>query len=117
MANEVPVPPTTSPTALSIDSQTPAAPRTDQITATATTVTMPRAMESRNAVFITDHGSMWLSRRRALRTLRPACPGVGAEDGVEEAALLATAIAAAKRSAALGLLSPVSSRTTGDDCA
>src|SRR5689334_4451020 len=117
MANEAPVPPTTSPTALSIDSQTPAAPRTDQITATATTVTTPRAMDSRNEVFITDHGSMWLSRSRALRTLRPGWDGDGATVGLEEAALFATAIAAAKRSAALGLDSPVSSGTTGEDWA
>jgi hypothetical protein len=30
-------------------------------------VTTPRAIDSRNAVFITDHGSMRVSRRRARR--------------------------------------------------
>src|SRR5690242_2294239 len=29
---------------------------------------MPTATESRNAVFITDQGSRWVSRSRALRT-------------------------------------------------
>src|SRR6187401_982855 len=53
-----------------MESQTPAAPSTDQTTATATTVTMPKAMESRNDVFITDQGSRCTSRRRALRVPR-----------------------------------------------
>src|SRR3954453_14467823 len=50
-----------------MESQTPAAPRTDHTTPTATTRTMPNAIESRNAVFITDQGSRCVSRRRARR--------------------------------------------------
>ena len=54
----------------------PAAPRTAQTTPTATTVTMPSAIENRNDVFITDQGSTWVSRRWALRTRRVR-PAVG----------------------------------------
>src|SRR3954449_9569082 len=50
-----------------MESQTPAAASTDQMMKTDTTVTTPRAIDSRNAVFITDHGSMRVSRRRARR--------------------------------------------------
>ena len=50
---------------------TPAAPRTVQTIVTATTVTMPKATESRNAVFITDHGSTRVSLSRARRGWRP----------------------------------------------
>src|SRR5215208_6756937 len=57
-----------------MESQTPAAPSTDQTIATATTVTMPKAIESRNAVFITDQGSRCTSRRRALRVPRGRAP-------------------------------------------
>src|SRR3954463_10052889 len=53
-----------------MESQTPAAPRTDHTTATATTRTMPNAIESRNAVFITDQGSRCVRRRRARRVPR-----------------------------------------------
>src|SRR3954467_15481639 len=53
-----------------MESHTPAAPTPDQTTATATTVTIPKAIESRNDVFITDHGSRCTSRRRALRVPR-----------------------------------------------
>src|SRR3954454_2976027 len=53
-----------------MESQTPAAPRTDHTTATATTRTMPNAIESRNAVFITDHGSRCVRRSRARRVPR-----------------------------------------------
>src|SRR6476619_4527393 len=72
----------TSPTVLLIESQTPAAPSTDITTATATTVTMPNAIDSRNDVFITDQGSRWTSRRRALRVPRgrAAVERTGAED-------------------------------------
>src|SRR5215213_4215873 len=67
MRKLLPVSPTTSPTVRSIESHTPAAPRTDQTTATATTVTMPSATASRKAVFITDHGSMCVNLSRARR--------------------------------------------------
>ena len=50
-----------------MESQTPAAPSTDHTISTETTVTTPKAIESRNAVFITDHGSTRVSRRRARR--------------------------------------------------
>src|SRR4051794_14590155 len=53
-----------------MESHTPAAPRTDHTTATATTVTMPNAIESRNAVFMIDHGSTCTSRSRARRVPR-----------------------------------------------
>src|SRR4051794_36040149 len=65
-------PPTTSCTVWLIDDHTSAAPSTVQTISTETTVTMPRAMESRNAVFMTDHGSIRVSRSRARR------PGLGA---------------------------------------
>jgi hypothetical protein len=44
---------------------------------TATMQTIPNAMDSRNAVFITDHGSTRESRRRARRTL-PRVTGAAA---------------------------------------
>src|SRR3954464_3174962 len=69
---EASCPPTTSWTVWLIDDQTSAAPSTVQTISTDTTVTMPRAIESRNAVFITDHGSMRASRSLARR------PGLGA---------------------------------------
>src|SRR6476646_3670220 len=59
--------PTMSRTVVLMESQTPAAPSTDHTISTETIVTTPRAMDSRNAVFITDHGSMRVSRRRARR--------------------------------------------------
>src|SRR4051794_32221430 len=60
-------PPTTSWTVWLIESQTPAAESTDQMMKTETTVTTPKAIASRNDVFITDHGSMRVRRRRARR--------------------------------------------------
>src|SRR3954453_3252799 len=65
-------PPTTSCTVWLIEDHTSAAPSTVQTISTETTGTMPRAVESRNAVFITDHGSIRVSRSRARR------PGLGA---------------------------------------
>ena len=50
-----------------MESHTPAAPSTDMMIATATTSTMPRAIESRNEVFITDQASIWTSRSWARR--------------------------------------------------
>src|SRR3954463_5251716 len=67
---------TVSETVLLIESQTPAAPSTDQTRNTETTVTMPKAIDSRNDTFITDQGSMRLSRRRARRGARAGAPGV-----------------------------------------
>src|ERR1700704_5745207 len=58
---------TVSLTVLLIEVQTPAAPSTDHTMNTDTTVTMPNAIDSRNDTFITDHGSMRLSRKRARR--------------------------------------------------
>src|SRR3546814_3751367 len=54
-----------------MDSHTPAMPRTPHTMVTATMVTMPSATESRNAAFITDQGSIRVSRRRARRGRRP----------------------------------------------
>src|SRR5690606_29431573 len=54
---------------LLIESHTPAAPSTLHTMATETTVTTPRAIESRNDVFITDHGSSRINRNRAVRVL------------------------------------------------
>src|SRR6185312_14512736 len=51
-------------------------PITVQTTYTATTSMMPAAMENRNDVFITDHGSSRDSLNRALR-VRRATPGFG----------------------------------------
>src|SRR3954468_15694707 len=65
----------TSATVVLIEVQTPAAPSTDHTTATATTVTMPKAIESRNAVFMIDHGSTCTSRSRAR--LVPRARGTG----------------------------------------
>src|SRR5215510_11178859 len=61
---------TVSETVLLIELQTPAAPSTDQTRNTETTVTMPKAIDSRNDTFITDQGSMRLSRSRARRGAR-----------------------------------------------
>jgi|SRR5215211_2651316 len=63
---------------------------------------MPAAMENRNDVFITDHGSIRDSRNRAFR-VRRAVPGLGllwaasfsAPDRAAATAVLATAAAAA----------------------
>src|SRR6476469_2307217 len=52
------------------ESNRPEEPITVQTTYTATTSMMPAAMENRNEVFITDHGSSRDSRRRALRVRR-----------------------------------------------
>src|SRR6478735_8112927 len=57
-------------TAELIESHTPAAPSTDHTMKIATKVTTPKATESRNDVFITDHGSTRVSRRRARRGWR-----------------------------------------------
>src|SRR4051794_32114055 len=65
-------PPTTSWTVWLIEDHTSAAPSTVQTMRTETTMTMPSAIESRNEVFIIDHGSIRVSRRRARR------PGLGA---------------------------------------
>src|SRR3954452_21687998 len=67
---------TVSLTVLLMESQTPAAPRTDQTMNTDTTVTMPKAIDSRNDTFITDQGSIRLSRRRARRGARAGPDGV-----------------------------------------
>src|SRR4051794_31450433 len=61
-----------------MESHTPAAPSTDHTIATETTVTMPNAIESRNAVFITDHGSRCTSRSRARRVPRGRAAGAPA---------------------------------------
>src|SRR5690242_20968248 len=58
---------TVSETVLLMEAQTPAAPSTDHTMNTETTVTMPKAIASRNDTFITDHGSIRLSRSRARR--------------------------------------------------
>src|SRR5918995_6792239 len=58
-------------TAELIESHTPAAPSTDHTMKMATKVTTPKATESRNDVFITDHGSTRVSRSRARRGWRP----------------------------------------------
>src|SRR6478752_9753065 len=60
-------PPTTSWTVWLIESQTPAADSTDQMMKTDTTITTPKAIARRNDVFITDHGSIRVSRSRARR--------------------------------------------------
>src|SRR6478672_8533801 len=54
-------------TVVLMESHTPAAPSTDHTISTETIVTTPRAIDRRNAVFITDHGSMRVSRSRARR--------------------------------------------------
>src|SRR4029079_2094585 len=79
---------TVSLTVLLIEDQTPAAPSTDHTMNTDTTVTMPNAIDSRNDTFITDQGSMRLSRSRARRGARAAAAdalrrggAVGAGDG------------------------------------
>src|SRR3954447_11612990 len=58
---------TVSETVLLIEVHTPAAPSTDHTMNTDTTVTMPKAIDSRNDTFITDQGSIRLSRSRARR--------------------------------------------------
>src|SRR3954452_4428905 len=61
---------TVSDTVLLIELHTPAAPRTDHTMKTETTVTMPNAIASRKDTFITDHGSIRVSRSRARREPR-----------------------------------------------
>src|SRR6478609_6619215 len=60
-------PPTTSWTVWLIEVQTPAAESTDQMMKTDTTVTAPKAIASRNDVFMTDHGSIRVRRSGARR--------------------------------------------------
>src|SRR4051794_41062780 len=60
-------PPTTSWTVWLIEDHTSAALSTVQTISTDTTITTPSAIESRNDVFITDHGSIRVIRRRARR--------------------------------------------------
>src|SRR3954463_16299507 len=78
---------TVSLTVLLIEDQTPAAPSTDHTMNTDTTVTMPNAIDSRNDTFITDQGSIRLSRSLARRGARAAADDVrrvgaaGAGDG------------------------------------
>src|SRR4051812_21457313 len=71
-------PPTTSWTVWLIEDHTSAAPSTVQTISTDTTITMPRATESRNDVFIIDQGSMRVSRRRARRPGRGAAAAFSA---------------------------------------
>src|SRR5690349_21770792 len=58
-------------TAELIESHTPAAPSTDHTMKMATKVTTPKATDSRNDVFMTDHGSTRVSLSRARRGWRP----------------------------------------------
>src|SRR5205814_1512098 len=67
---------TVSETVLLIELHTPAAPSTDHTMNTETTVTMPKAIASRNDTFITDHGSIRLSRSRARRGTLAGVGGV-----------------------------------------
>ena len=69
-------PPTTSRTVWLIESHTSAAPRTVQTISTETTITMPRAIESRKEVFITDQASIWTRRSWARRVRRGALFGL-----------------------------------------
>jgi hypothetical protein len=75
MSNGSPSPPTACCTIELIESHTPAAPRTLQMIATATTSTIPSAIESRNDVFITDHASTCTRRSCARRVRRGADAG------------------------------------------
>src|SRR4051794_31825503 len=65
-----------SETVLLIELHTPAAPSTDHTMKTDTTVTTPKAIARRKDTFITDHGSMRLSRSRARRGPRADAGGV-----------------------------------------
>src|SRR3954468_5563883 len=71
-------PPAPSRTVWLIESHTSAAPSTDQTISTETTITIPSAIESRNDVFITDHGSMRVSRSRARRLGRGVAAALAA---------------------------------------
>src|SRR3954454_15894601 len=71
-------PPTTSWTVWLIEDHTSAAPSTVQTISTDTTMTMPRAIESRNDVFIIDQGSIRVSRSRARRPGRGAAAAFSA---------------------------------------
>src|SRR4051812_45605707 len=88
--------PTTSRTVLSIDVHTPEAFSTDHRTATATTMTMPIATDSRNATFMTDQGSTWVNRSRARRGRRVTVATLaGWRGGSVRAAAIAAANCAA----------------------
>src|SRR6185437_15798969 len=66
------------------ESNRPEEPITVQTTYTATTSMMPAAMENRNDVFITDHGSSRDSRSRALR-VRCGVPALGLDSAAGRA--------------------------------
>ena len=75
---------------------------TVQTTYTATTSMMPAAMENRNEVFITDHGSSRDSRSRAFRVRRaPPARALAAAD-VSAGLGATTAAGTAGRTAVLG---------------
>src|SRR6186713_1685245 len=71
-------------TVLLMESHTPAAPSTCQTIATETTVTTANAIDSRNAVFMTDQGSTRVSLSRARRGPRDAGAGPGTGRGVSD---------------------------------
>src|SRR5215212_5922236 len=89
---------TVSETVLLIELHTPAASSTDQTRNTETTVTIPNAIESTNDTFITDHGSMRLSRSRARRETPAAAP----VRRVAAVAAVVAVVAAAGRTGAVG---------------
>src|SRR3546814_16075980 len=93
-----------------MDSHTPAMPSTPHTMVTATMVTMPSATESRNAAFITDQGSIRVSRRRARRGRRPpedlaATTAASFESGLALARLWSFAAAKAQLTFAPTLIS------------
>ncbi len=69
----------------------------------------PKAIENRNAVFMTDHGSRRSRRRRALRVRRVPRAKMGIDDSLADDADVGvpwlTALAGATKSARAGLLS------------
>ena len=106
-------PETVSETVLLIEFQTPAAPSTDHTMNTETTVTMPKAIDSRNDIFITDHGSIRLSRSRARRGARDGPDGVRRAVSAGRAGGTATG---AVRSGAAGSVTAWTERVCGSGC-
>src|SRR4029079_4800333 len=104
---------TVSETVLLIELHTPAAPSTDHTMNTETTVTMPNAIDSRNDTFITDHGSILLSRSRARRGARDGADGVRREVAAERPAGTGTG---AVRSGAAGSVTGWTERVCGSGC-
>src|ERR671912_2257669 len=95
-----------------IDGNSPEVLSTVHTAYVATTSMMPAAMENRNDVFITDHGSNRDSRSRAFR-VRRATPALGLPEASTSEPVVSAAIGAAVEPAARSAVDPAAGATPG----